>query len=172
MTVEAIGIIDNESALLKWELSRRYVAKMVCESTNVCPSDHHEDRKLFEKKFRSRRIKLIEALKHFENPFSDPLEELKNIVSKELMSAKASTFVRSALQIGQSRCNAITKGRLNAVNMKQTSLYATISKNKLMLFKCKAVVIVSKLSKLQHLKRVSSYSQVVTMDANHGKVNR
>ena len=35
-----------------------------------------------------------------------------NIVSKELMPAKASSSVRNALQIGQSQCNAITKERL------------------------------------------------------------
>ena len=68
----------------------------------------------------SRRIKLIEAFKHFEKSFSDPSEELINIVSKELKSAKASSSFRSALQIYQSQCNAITKERLNAVNMKPT----------------------------------------------------
>ena len=74
-----------------------------------------------------------------------------NIVSKELMSSKASSFVRSALQIGQSQCNVITKERLNTANAKPTSLYATISKNNLTLFKCKAAVIVSKEKKqVQH----------------------
>ena len=141
---EAIGIMGNESALLEWTLSGPCIAEMACESTNGCSSNHHEDTKSFEKEFFSRRIKLIEAFKLFKNPFSDPPEELMNTVSKELMSAKNSSFVRSALQIDQSQNNAITKERLNAVNTKPTSLYATISKNSLTLFKFKAAVIVSK----------------------------
>ena len=50
----AIGIMDNESALLEWALCRLYVAKMVCESTNVCSSNHYEDTKSFENEFYSR----------------------------------------------------------------------------------------------------------------------
>lgn len=87
---------------------------------------------------------MIEVFKHFKNPFSDPPEKLLNTISKELMSANASCSVRSALQIGQSQCNAITKERLNTVNTKSTSLYATISKNNQTLFKCKVTIIVSK----------------------------
>ena len=135
--------MDNENALLEWVVPVQYVARMVCESTNGSPSNLHEDIKSFKKEFCSRRIKLFEALKLFENTFSDPPEELMNIISKEPMSAKASSSVRSALQIGQSQCNAITKERLNAVNTKPT-LYATISKNNLTFFKCKAAVIASK----------------------------
>ena len=87
---------------------------------------------------------MIEVFKHFEDPSSDLPEELMNIVSNELISAKAPSFVRSALRIGRSQCNAITKERLNAVNTKPTSLYATISKNNLTLFKYKTAIIVSK----------------------------
>ena len=86
---------------------------------------------------------MIEAFKHFENTLSDPPEDLMNIISKELMSAKASSSVRSAVQIGQSQCNVVTKERLNAVHTKPT-LYATRSKNNLTLLRCKAAVIVSK----------------------------
>ena len=145
-----IEIISNENALLEWAPSGSYAAKMVCESTNVCPLNHHEDTKSFKKEFPSRRIKLIEAFNHFESPFSefaDPLEELMNIVSKELMSAKHSRSFRRALQIGQSQCNAFTKEKLNAVNTKPTSLYAIISKNSLTMFKCKAAATVSKKKK-------------------------
>ena len=99
----AIGIMDNESGLLKWALSGSYVAEMICESTNTCPSNHHEDAKSLKKEFGSRRIKLIEAFKHIENPYShNPPEKLMNIVSKEIMSAKASSSVRSPLKIRQS----------------------------------------------------------------------
>ena len=116
-----IGIMDNENAFLEWVLPVLYVARMACcESTNGSPSNLHEDIKSFKKEFCSRRIKLFEALKLFENTFSDPPEELMNIISKELMSAKASSSVRSALQIGQSQCSGITKKRLNAVKTKPT----------------------------------------------------
>ena len=92
-----------------------------------------------------RETKLIKAFKHFDNSFSDPPEELMSIASKALTSAKASSSIRSVLQIGQSQCNAITKERLNAVNTNQTSLYASISNNNLTSFKSfKSAVIVSK----------------------------
>ena len=143
-----IGIMDNENAFLEWVLPVLYVARMACcESTNGSPSNLHEDIKSFKKEFCSRRIKLFEALKLFENTFSDPPEELMNIISKELMSAKGSSSVRSALQIGQSQCNVVTKERLNT----KPTFYATISKNNLTFFKCKAAVIASKeKNKLQH----------------------
>ena len=83
-------------------------------------------------------------MKHLSNLKTHyPPEELMNIISKELMSAKASSSVSSALQIDQSQCNIVTKERLNAVNTKPT-LFATRSKNNLTLFRCKAAVIVSK----------------------------
>ena len=48
------------------------------------------------------------------------------------MSAKASSSVRGAIQIGQgNQYNAITKKRPNAVNTKLTSSYTTISKDNL-----------------------------------------
>ena len=54
------------------------------------------------------------------------------------MSAKYYCSARcSAFQIGQSQFNAIPKEKLNAVNMNPTSLYASISINKLKIFKCK-----------------------------------
>ena len=122
-----------------------YVAKIVCESTNTCPSNHHEDAKLFETEFCLREIKLIRAFKQYDNSFSDPPEELMSIVSKALTSSKASSSVRSVLQIGESQCNSVTKERLNAVNTKQTSLHASIIKNNLTSFKSfKSAVIVSK----------------------------
>ena len=70
---------------------------MASESANVRQSNHNEDPKPFEKEFRLRQIELIEAFKHFENPFFDPPEELMNIVSKELMSGKVYRSVRIAL---------------------------------------------------------------------------
>ena len=67
------------------------------------------DTKSLEKDFCSRRIKLIDAFKHNDNPFSDPPEEFINIVLKALTSAKASCSVKSALQIGQSPCNLLKR---------------------------------------------------------------
>ena len=84
----AVGIMDNERALLDWALSGPYIAEMVCEFTNAWPSNHNDDTKSFKKEFHSKQIKLIEIFKHFENPFSDPPEELMNIISKELMSER------------------------------------------------------------------------------------
>ena len=56
-----------------------------------------------------------------------------NIVSKEIMSSKASNSVKNVHQIGEAQCIKITKERLKAVTSEPTSLYATKSKNNLTL---------------------------------------
>ena len=85
-----------------------------------------------------------------------------NFAAKEIMSTKASSSEVDVLQIGQTQCNNITKERLNALNMKTISLCATISKNNLTLFRCKAAVTVSKDKKQTSAlkKRVQPYSNL------------
>ena len=114
----AIGIMDNESALLEWALSGPYIAEMIQETDQCSSSKHHEDTDSFEKEFCLRRVKLIESFKCFENPFEDPHKELVNIASKEIMSTEAATSVREALKIGNKQCLDFLNKRLNSSEKK------------------------------------------------------
>ena len=48
----AIGILDNEQALLEWAASGPYIANMVCSTENTLSTNHHEDNDSFENDFR------------------------------------------------------------------------------------------------------------------------
>ena len=72
-----------------------------------------------------------------------------NIVSKEIMSTKASNSAKKLLDPAQ--CNTITMERLNAAIKKTTSSYATTGTNNLTLLGRKAIFTVPKeKTKLQH----------------------
>ena len=69
------------------------------------------------------------------------------LVSKDIMSTKASVSAREAFEIHQKQYSTITKKRLSSVDKKPTSFYAIITKNSLTLLRCKAVVTISKQKK-------------------------
>ena len=76
-----------EVLLILWTIrlhfrSALFVADVVCESTNIYTSNHHKDTKSLEKDFHSRQDELNKAFKNFGNLFSNPTEELINIISK------------------------------------------------------------------------------------------
>ena len=76
-----------EVLLILWTIrlhfrSALFVADVVCESTNIYTSNHHKDTKSLEKDFRSRQDELNKAFINFGNLFSNPTEELINIISK------------------------------------------------------------------------------------------
>ena len=140
----AIGIMDNESALLEWALSGPYIAEMIQETDQCSSSKHHEDTDSFEKEFCLRRVKLINSFKYFENPFEDPHKELVNIASKVIMSTEAATSVREALRIGNKQCLDFLNKRLNSSEKDPTSIYEPVKKNNLTLFRSKSVAVTSK----------------------------
>ena len=62
----AIGILDDENALLEWAISGPYISEMLKSSLNKITDcnnfvDHHEDTNIFEQKFRQHRKLLIES---------------------------------------------------------------------------------------------------------------
>ena len=81
----AIGILDNERALLEWALFGPYIAKMIKKSDYENLTSHHEDTDSYEKHFPSKHKLLIEAFCKFDNPFMNPSNGLMHIVSKEIM---------------------------------------------------------------------------------------
>ena len=64
----AIGILDNDEALLEWAVSGPYIANMVCSTENTLSTNDDEENDSFEKDFREKRSSLIETFKTFDNP--------------------------------------------------------------------------------------------------------
>ena len=101
----AIGILDNDEALLEWAVSGPYIANMVCSTENTLSTNDHEENDSFEKDFREKRSSLIETFKTFDNPFTDYQPDLINMASKEVMSEKAASSVINTYNVGKKQCS-------------------------------------------------------------------
>ena len=143
----AIGILDNEQALLEWTVSGPYIANMVCSTENTLSTNHHEDNDSFEKDFREKRFSLIETFTKFDNPSTESQPDLINIVSKKVMSEKATTSVRNAHSVSKKQCSDFIKERLCNSDDQRMSIYATVKKNRLALFRSKSIVTVPKVKR-------------------------
>ena len=123
----AIGIFDNEQALLDWTISGPYIADMLSDfggTANKKSSKHHEDSVAFEKKFRLHRQLLIGSFLQFGNPFMVPLNGLQNIVSKEILAEENANSVSNALKVGEAQSKHFTAKRIKR-NVEETmSLYS------------------------------------------------
>ena len=142
----AIGIFENEQALLDWTITGPYVADMISNfssNKNRTSKKHHEDTPTFENKFRRHRSLLIDAFKQFGSPFEDPLNELQNIVSKQIYSEAAANSVINARKDGSQQSEQFLTERIKK-SSKPKSLYDTITKNQLSLFHVKNTVSASK----------------------------
>ena len=158
----AIGILDNEQALLEWALSGPYISNIIQNYDCTTNSSHYEDTASFEKKFRMHRTLLVESFQKFDNPFVDPHEGLINIVSKEVLSENAAKSVMDAHKIGQKQYSTFMQEKIMNEPSARKSLYCTIKKNNLILFRSKNAVKTPK-SKLQTntlKERVQLYSSL------------
>ena len=72
----AVGILDNEEALLKWATSGPVLAKILeqGETKKLDKNAHHEDTDLYEKTFREEGSRYLENFK----AMAIPLEIMKN----------------------------------------------------------------------------------------------
>ena len=106
-------------------------------------TSHHEDTESYENHFRSKRKLLIEAFCKFVNPSNG----LMHIVSKEIMPVDAAQSVKDAHDIGQGHSLVFMQVKVTSDLGMRNSLYVTIKKNKLPLFRSKNVVTTSKAKK-------------------------
>ena len=81
----AIGIFDNERALLGWALPGPHISDMIFESINSNSTTHHKDSDLFEKQFRLKHSLLVEAFQKVDILITDSPSELINIASMRLL---------------------------------------------------------------------------------------
>ena len=154
----AVGILDYPRALLKGPVAGPAITSMLEDFEDAlltCFSEdeledahlHHEDNNLYEQRFRKDVSKLINEINKCGNPFLGDGEELENIYSKLIMSNASSVSVRKAFDIGTGAYETYCKERLCS---DKSSIYATITKKKLPLFRQKNTLSTPK-SKLKLL---------------------
>jgi len=139
----AIGIFDNQKALLRWAVAGPIVAQ-ICkdvEGEEVNEKKHHEDNDSFEKKFRKDVKSLYDAYLEFGNPFCEEQTQLTQISSRLVLDKSASDSVLNAKLIGKDQFKCFTKERLCS---ESSSLYNIIQKNKLHLFRNRNSVVTSR----------------------------
>lgn len=134
----AVGIFDNEQAVLQWAISGPAISKLLepQEETSFQERSHHEDTEAFEKKFRSDSEKLHQAFVLWGNPFEELEPGLVHQISKRVLSDEAEESVKCALKIGMEKSEKFKHDRV--------SLYQTIHRNKLPIFRKKNDVVASK----------------------------
>ena len=138
----AIGILENESALITWAVSGPVIADIL---QNLDGNDfvllHHENTDAFEKSFQKDKTAFTNAFLEFGNPFLEEEGELVHIISKYILDKKATTSVKCAKEIGQQQYNSFVCERLHE---KTSSMYDNIKKNNFQLFRQKNSIVTSK----------------------------
>ena len=94
----AIGLMDNNSSLLKWSFSGTAIAEMLQTgeyklSTNHAMS-HHENTPTFAATFKKDKSTFTEAFLELGNPFQENENHLIHIISKHVLNKNAANSVR------------------------------------------------------------------------------
>ena len=142
----AIGILDNEEALLKWAVSSPIVSDILQHSGQYQFEDesdfhHHEDTSSFEEKFLEDKESFQNAFSEFGNPFLEQEISLVHIVSKLILNNDSSNSVKTAKEIGKQQYELFVNERLVTGT---SSLHNNIKKNNLSLFRHKNSIVTSK----------------------------
>ena len=104
--------------------------------------DHHKDIKLFQDKLPNKKVKRYfkETLENLENPFLEQERQLVHIILKKSLDQKAIESVKCAKRIGNHQFKSFFRERL----IEETpSLYNTIKKNSLALYRQTNSVVIS-----------------------------
>ena len=104
--------------------------------------DHHKDMKLFQDKLSNKKVKRYfkETLENLENPFLEQERQLVHIILKKSLDQKAIESVKCAKHIGNHQFKSFFRERL----IEETpSLYNTIKKNSLALYRQTNSVVIS-----------------------------
>ena len=145
----AIGILDNDAALLKWAIAGPIISEILNEadgslSPSVNQSKHHEDTDLFEKNFQKDRNAFLTLFTEYGNPFCENEKMLVQIVSKHVLDENATTSVQKAKEIGMNQFDTFVNNRLRNGS---ASLYDNITKNNLPLYHSKNTILTSRSKK-------------------------
>ena len=140
----AIGILENDTALLDWAISGPQISQMLeifsISDTNKASGVlnefnlHHEDTDTFEKNFRKDRLALTKAFKSLGNPYLEEVSGLVNIATRQVLDDDASKSVREAKCIGLTQS---TEFRIERSESKIKSVYENTKMNRLPIFRNK-----------------------------------
>ena len=137
-----IGILDNPTVLLKWAIIGPVISEILKEEEDGnLPKLHHEDTASFEKDFRKDRDSLIASILEYGNPFEEEEQNLVHITSRHVLDDVVTRPIKEAKRIGEDQYTAFVNERL--IN-RRTSLYDTLKRNNLSLFRQKHLLKMSK----------------------------
>ena len=145
----AVGILDNEAALLKWAVASSIISEILQDQEPSNPKDkdilkHHENTKSFEEKFKKDKEAFQNAFLTYGNPFQEEEISLMHMISKVVLSDDATSSVKMAKEIGKRQYDLFVEERLIS---RSASLYDNIKKNNLSLFRHKNSIVTSKSKK-------------------------
>jgi len=135
----AIGILDNENALLKWMVSGPRISSLIEEFEKKSflkdekdgGAKHHEDNNAFEKRFLTHVKEMINVFTENGNPFEET--DLVSIgSSKVIASVEAVKCVIEVFTLGLQQYNEFVVSRLNLV---QNSIHEIIPRTNINIFK-------------------------------------
>lgn len=142
----AIGLLENDAALLNWAISSPIISDMLSQSEDhTCRQDdrpkHHEDTNCFEDGFKKDRKAFLNAFLQLGNPFLEEKAELVHISSKHILDKSASESVKVAKPTGKQQYEDFVNECLRTGSK---SLYDNIKKNSFPLFRHKNDISTSK----------------------------
>ena len=118
---EAIGIFDNQNALLRWSVSTSIIAVMCNEDKeDNLTVKHHENNTSFENRYRKDVDALFKAINEMGNPFMEEEKNLVHLSSKVVLDAHVSKSVHSVTELGEDQFNKFFENRLQS---EKESLY-------------------------------------------------
>ena len=137
-----IRVLHKPIALLKWTICGPVISEILKEEGGNLPELHHEDTASFEKDFCKDRDSLIASILEYRNPFEEEEQNLVHITSRHVLDDVATKSVKEVKRIGEDQYTAFVNERL--IN-RRTSLYNTLKRNDLSLFRQKHLLKMSKL---------------------------
>ena len=138
----AIGIFDNESALIKWMVAGPDIARIITEfedvasigSQSTLQESHHEDTRAFEKRFRTHARQMSSGISEEGNPFES--NQLVSIGSRKMIATEESVLkVGKAYSEGFKQYNEYIELRLNRT---ERSIHDIMSRNNFKIFNAPA----------------------------------
>jgi hypothetical protein len=138
----AIGILDNETTLMKWMIGGPEIARLVNEFMGGNEADaeetkqsipHHEDSDSFKKRFRKDVGSLRKAFEETGNPFEES-NVLVHVMTRIVMNETAVQSVKDAKATWKAQYEAYRTERLATC---RKSIYDVIPRNNLALFRNK-----------------------------------
>ena len=112
----AVGLTENPAALRRWMVAGPELSRMIEEFEGSVSSavvhDHNEQNPGFQNAFATDVLHLVASFEELGNPFSEEVEELMTIHSKEIMDSTVVNTVRNARKICEEQFNTFIKESL------------------------------------------------------------